>query len=93
MKKDPKKKRKITSAIPDFTVCEVRRSLDILRKSWNRTLKDPATNPFYLSLKIHKDFTLEEFAYLNSRGQHIKRFLKSAKGRKEAKRGFLKSSN
>lgn len=65
-------KRVVTSAIPDMTVGEVRRNLDIVRKRWNDASLD---RPFYLTdtLSDSSDMTLQQFALKFVIGHHFKR--------------------
>lgn len=66
-------KRVVTSAIPDMSVGEVRRNLDIVRKRWNDASD---TRPFFLTDTLSdggNSMTLEQFALKFVIGHHFKR--------------------
>lgn len=72
-----KKQRKVTSAIADLTVSEVRRGLDTVRKLWNQT---PAE--FHLLALAFGDRSVQQFCYEFVLGNHIKRHAKSTAKKK-----------
>lgn len=65
-------KRVVTSAIPDMSVGEVRRNLDVVRKRWNEA---STHRPFYLTdtLSDTNSMTLQQFALKFVIGHHFKR--------------------
>lgn len=71
---DAKNKANVTSAIPDWSVDEVRKALSIIRKKWN---KHDSTFPINPSKEFFKDHSMEEFCFKFIMGQHMKRTQKS----------------
>jgi len=62
-------RREITSAIPQLTVPEVRRGLDLVRRAWG----ERAEVPFELSAPSVGDLTVQDFCFQFLLGQHRKR--------------------
>ena len=63
-------KRVVTSAIPDMTVGEVRRGLDMIRRRWRERTPE---QPFFISDMLCNNYTMEQFAFLFVMGHHYKR--------------------
>jgi hypothetical protein len=63
-------KRVVTSAIPNMTVGEVRRGLDMIRRRWRERTPE---QPFYISDMLCHGYTMEEFAFRFVMGHHYKR--------------------
>ena len=66
--------RKMTSAISDMSVADVRKSLSNMRKEWT---KHSAVNPFFPTKLIRPDMTISEFAFKFIMGHHAKRHAKN----------------
>ena len=64
--------RKMTSAINDMTVADVRKSLSTMRKEW---ASHSCVDPFFPSKKL-SDLTIAEFAFKFVMGHHAKRHAK-----------------
>tara|TARA_B100000482_G_C12612127_1_gene299496 strand:+ start:1540 stop:1779 length:240 start_codon:yes stop_codon:yes gene_type:complete len=66
--------KKMTSAIQDMSVADVRKALSLMRKEWN---KHSCVRPFFPSEKITDSLTVSEFAFKFVMGHHAKRHSKS----------------
>lgn len=66
--------RKMTSAISDMSVADVRKALSNMRKEWQR---HSYVNPFFPSKMLTEDMTISEFAFKFIMGHHAKRHAKS----------------
>lgn len=66
--------RKMTSAISDMSVADVRKALSNIRKEWQR---HSYVHPFFPSKKLTDDMTISEFAFKFVMGHHAKRHAKS----------------
>lgn len=63
------KKKKVTSAIPDLSVAEVRRSLDFIRRTYRENVET-----FHMAIPIEgTDYTIESFCFTFVKGTHTKR--------------------
>ena len=70
----PLPRRSVTSAVEGLTVAEVRKCLDVVRRSWsNRSRQEP----FSLLTKVNRPFTIQEFCFRFVLGHHRKRHAKS----------------
>lgn len=65
--------RKMTSAINDMSVADVRKALANMRKEWQ---KHNYVQPFFPSKYITDDLTISEFAFKFVMGHHAKRHAK-----------------
>lgn len=77
MKDDAEKNedRRMTSAINDMSVAEVRKSLATMRREWS---KHSCIQPFFPAYKLTDDLTVSEFAFKFVMGHHAKRHAKNA---------------
>lgn len=66
--------KKMTSAIQNMTVADVRKSLAHMRKEWT---KHSCVNPFFPSLHLSNDLTISEFSFKFVMGHHAKRHSKT----------------
>tara|TARA_B100000945_G_C20397353_1_gene605516 strand:+ start:1672 stop:1941 length:270 start_codon:yes stop_codon:yes gene_type:complete len=66
--------RRMTSAIPDMTVADVRKALASMRRDW---AKHSCVQPFFPSQTLTNELTVSEFAFLFVMGHHAKRHAKS----------------
>lgn len=64
--------RRVTSAIDGMSVAEVRRALDIVRKSWNNE-----EAPFHFTDTLFNGMTHQQFCMELTLGHHTKRHAKS----------------
>ena len=66
--------RKMTSAISDMSVADVRKALSNMRKEWQ---KHNSVQPFFPSKALTNDLTISEFAFKFVMGHHAKRHAKN----------------
>jgi hypothetical protein len=76
------KKRVMTSAIPEMTVAEVRKSLGEVRR---RAATQTPEQPFFITDSLTPDFTMQQFCLKFVCGHHDKRHNKG----KRSKKGVL----
>lgn len=73
-----KKKRNITSAIPDESVQTIRKLLDKMRKCWSTRHEN---ENFSTTMKLNEKYSMDEFAYRFTLGHHLKRHKKNSNHR------------
>lgn len=62
--------RKVTSAVPNMTVAEVRKCLSSMRKEWT---DHSCLHPFSISTDLANNLTVGEFSFQFVLGHHSKR--------------------
>ena len=67
--------KKMTSAIHNMSVADVRKSLAHMRKEWT---KHSCVQPFFPSVYLTDNFTISEFSFKFVMGHHAKRHSKAA---------------
>lgn len=72
MKTDDEKR--MTSAIDNMTVADVRKALSLLRKEWSN---HTCVQPFFPSQKLTEHLSISEFAFKFVMGHHAKRHAKN----------------
>ena len=65
--------KKMTSAINDMSVADVRKALAHMRKEWS---KHSCVKPFFPSYILAQELTVSEFAFKFVMGHHAKRHAK-----------------
>jgi hypothetical protein len=67
--------RKMTSAINNMSVADVRKALSNMRREWS---KHSCVQPFYPSKMLTEDMTIAEFSFKFVMGHHAKRHAKNS---------------
>lgn len=71
---DKEDEKKMTSAIHNMSVADVRKALSLMRKEWS---KHSCVHPFFPSEKLTENLTVSEFAFKFVMGHHAKRHSKN----------------